>query len=132
MKHGRCAPAQRRFTRSARQPVPSLPGAPPHPNQDLDLRAVHGPARQVSPPAGAGMRRVRRPGRRGRSTAPPALTAGAPPFYKLDVTFGVMRWWVSDAKLDETTESALASHLHGLGVIFADWAPRTMTLRFGG
>jgi len=60
------------------------------------------------------------------------LTAGAPPFYKLNVTFGVMRWWVSDAKLDETTESALASHLHGLGVIFADWAPRTMTLRFGG
>jgi hypothetical protein len=48
------------------------------------------------------------------------------------VTFGVMRWWVSDDGIDDETESALAGHLTQLGVSFADWSSRTMTLRFPG
>jgi hypothetical protein len=48
------------------------------------------------------------------------------------VTFGVMRWWVSDVSVEDETESALAGHLTELGVSFADWSSRTMTLRFPG
>jgi hypothetical protein len=48
------------------------------------------------------------------------------------VIFGVVHWWLSDSGAEAATESALATRLHEMGVIFQSRSSRTMTLRFGG